>query len=164
MNDDPVRDEHRFRSCHTIYSVHFVHGRHTGPSNPLTKSKGSTKASLEPLDPTLRQHRVACTLLVPANIRAITRRYRKVRHTQTLRHAIVRQLCYPSNIFPPIAFSLRRHFFTGGFAIPYPESEYGKQCAQIIRRTPAIIQSESTTHGTSLTVAVLMLPAGGVKK
>ena len=46
---------------------------------------------------------------------------------------IVRQLCYPSKVSPPIvvklAFSLRRH----------------------IRRTLAIIQSESTTHGTSLT-------------
>ena len=77
---------------------------------------------------------MACTLLVPANIRAITRRYQKVRHTQiTLRHAIVRQLCYPSKVSPPIvvklAFSLWRH----------------------IRRMLAIIQSESTTHGTSLT-------------
>ena len=62
---------------------------------------------------------VACTLLVPVNIPATTRRYRKVRHTQiTLRHAIIRQLCYPSKISPPIvvklAFSLRRHFFQRG--------------------------------------------------
>ena len=50
-------------------------------------------------------------------------------------------LLYPSKVPPPIvvklAFSLRRH----------------------IRRTLAIIQSKSTTHGTSLTIAVLMLPA-----
>ena len=44
MMCDPVR-EHRFRSRHTVYSVHFVHGWHTGPSHPSTKSKGSTKAS-----------------------------------------------------------------------------------------------------------------------
>ena len=61
---------------------------------------------------------VACTLLVPAKIRATTRRYRKVRHTQLhLRHAIVWQLCYPSKMAPPIvvklAFSPRRHFSTG---------------------------------------------------
>ena len=57
-----------------VYSVNFVHGRHTGPSHLSTKSQLS----------------VACTFLVPANIRATTRRYRKVRHTQvTLRHAIV---------------------------------------------------------------------------
>ena len=66
--------------------------------------------------------------VTPANIRATTRRYRKVRHTQiTLGHAIVRHLCYPSNISPQIvvklAFSLRRHSFNGGFAISYPESD-----------------------------------------
>ena len=47
MMCDPVR-EHRFRSCHTVYSI-LSHERHTGPSNPSTKSKGSMKASLEPL-------------------------------------------------------------------------------------------------------------------
>ncbi len=87
-------------------------------------------ANLNTLDhPTLpstkSQLSVACTLLVPANIRATTRRYRKVRHTQVaLRHAIVWQLCYPSKVAPPIvvklAFSPRQHFFNGGFAISYP--------------------------------------------
>ena len=56
---------------------------------------------------TLRQLSVACTLLVPANIRATTRRYGKVRHKQiTLRHAIVRQICYPSKVSPPIVGKL----------------------------------------------------------
>ena len=122
---DPIR-QHRFRSCHTVYSVHFVHGRHTGPSHRSMKSQLS---------------------VVPANIRATTRRYRKVRHTQiTLRHATVRQLCYPSKISIPIVviFSSAPFFSTGGS--PSHTREYGKQRAQIIRRTLAIIQSESTTH------------------
>ena len=115
MMCDPVR-EHRFRSCHTVYSVHFVHGRHTGPS-PLRRRVRALRRLRRAL--TLPQPSVACTLLVPANIRATTRRYRKVRHTQiTLRNAIVRQLCYPSKISSPIvvklAFSLRRHFFQRG--------------------------------------------------
>ena len=59
---------------------------------------------------TLRQLIVACTLLVPANIRATTRRYRKVCRTQiTLRHAIGRQLCYPSSSNP----RLNLHFLFG---------------------------------------------------
>ena len=83
--------------------------QHTGPSHPSTKSQLS----------------VACTLLVSANIRATTRRYRKVRHTQVaLRHAIVWQLCYPSKMAPSIvvklAFSPWCHFFNGRFAILYP--------------------------------------------
>ena len=56
----------------------------------------TTTSFVEPL--TLRQLNVAGTLLVPANIRATTTRYRKVRRTQirpTLRNAIVRQICYP---------------------------------------------------------------------
>ena len=85
----------------------------------------------------------AHTLLVPANIRATTRRYRKVRHTL---YYIVRQLCYPSKVSPPIvvklAFSLRRH----------------------IRKTLAIIQSESTTHGTSLPSNGSSVDAAGGKE
>ncbi len=76
------------------------------------------------VEPTLRQFSVARTLLVLANTRATTRRYRKVRHAQiTLCHAIVRHICYPSkislSIVVKLAFSLRRHFFNGGFAISY---------------------------------------------
>ena len=104
MMCDPVR-KHRFRSCHTVYSVHFVHGRHTGPSHPLRRRVRALRRVRRAL--TLRQLSVACTLLVPANIRPTTRRY-----------AIVRQLCYSSKISPPIVvklvFSLRRHFFQRG--------------------------------------------------
>ena len=104
---------------------------------------------------------MACTLLVPANIRATTRRYRKVRHTQlhcamplSGNFAIQAKWLIQSSL--NLHFLLGAIFFNGGFAISLPDN-YGKQ------RTLAIIQSESTTHGTSLTVAVLMLPAGGVK-
>ena len=70
--------------------LHFVHGRHRLLDHP---------SLVEPL--TLRQLSVAGTLLVPANIRATTTRYRQVRCTQiTLRLAIVRQVCYPSSSNP----------------------------------------------------------------
>ena len=65
---------------------------------------------------------MACTLLVTANIRATTRRYRKGEHRLviTLRHVGVRQPCYPSKISSPIlklAFSVRCRFFNGDSAI-----------------------------------------------
>ena len=78
---DPVC-EHRFCSCHTIYFTLAIDdiGYWTIPS------------FVEPF--TLRHLSVAGTLLMPANIRATTTRYRKVRRTHiTLCHAIVRQLC-----------------------------------------------------------------------
>ena len=80
----------------------------------LRRRVGALRRLRRALKPTLRQLSVACTLLVPANIRANTRRYRKVRHTQIiLRHAIVRQLCYPSKISPPIVINL--HLLFGPF-------------------------------------------------
>ena len=86
---DPVC-EHRFRSCHTIYFILSIDdiGYWTIPS------------FVEPF--TLGHLSVAGTLLVPANIRATTTRYRKVRRTRhiTLCHAIVRQLCYPRSYNP----------------------------------------------------------------
>ena len=98
MMCDPVR-EHRFRSCHTIYSVHLSMGDIL--DHPTLRRR--VKA-LRRLRRTLTHRQLK---LVPANIRATTRRYRKVRHTHiTLGHAIVRQLCYPSNISPPIVVKL----------------------------------------------------------
>ena len=67
---------------------------------------------------------------------------------------IVRQLCYPSKISPTIlvklAFSLLRQSF---FSMGAPPSHIhiprmGKTAPECIRRTPAIIQSESSTQGT----------------
>ena len=128
MMCDPVR-EHRFRSCHTVYSVHLSMGDIL--DHPTLRRRVRVQRRLRRAL-TLRQLSMACNLLVPAHIRATTRRYRKVRHTKiTLGHAIVRQLCYPCNISPPIvvklAFSLRRHFFNGGFAISYPESDASRE-------------------------------------
>ena len=124
MMCDPVR-EHRFCSCHLLGS--FVHGRIR--DHPTLRRRVRALRRLRRAL-TLRQFSVACTILVPVNIRATTRRYRKIRHTQiTLGHAIVRQLSYPSNISPQIvvklSFSLRRHSFNGGggFAISYPECD-----------------------------------------
>ena len=129
--------------------LHFVHGRHTGPSNTSTKSKGSTKASLEPL--------------LFANIawRALSWcRRTSVQPPDDIEKSVTHRPCaMPLSGYVAIqAKSLLQ-------LLRHPISrEYGKQRVQIIRRTLAIIQSESPTHGTSLTVSVLMLPAGGVKK
>ena len=115
----PMRTSFPLLSHHLL---HFVHGQHRLLDHP------TLRRAL-----TLRQLSVAGTLLVPANIRATTRRYRKVRRTQiTLRHAIVRQLAIKA---PPIlvklAFSLRRHFFQRGLRHLIAR-EYGKQRAQVI--------------------------------
>ena len=93
------------------------------PTN-LRKSVKLDHPTLRRRGTALRMLRVARTLLVLANTRATTRRFRKVRHAQiSLRHAIVRHICYPSkiplSIVVTLAFSLRRHFFNGGFAISY---------------------------------------------
>ena len=108
MMCDPVR-EHRFRSCHTIYSVHLSMGDIL--DHPTLRRR---VRALRRLRRTLTHRQLK---LVPANIRATTRRYRKVRHTQiTLGHAIVRQLCYPSNISPPIVVKLPKlHFLSAPF-------------------------------------------------
>ena len=104
---DPVC-EHRF---HTVYFI-------------LSKddiSYWTTPSFVEAL--TLRQLSMAATILVTANIRATTTRYRKVRRTPiTLRHAIVRQLCYPSSSNP--------HFLFGAIFFNWGST----------RRTLAIIQ------------------------
>ena len=69
-----------------------------------------------------------------ANIRATARRYRKVCRTQIT-----------------LAFSLRHNFlFFQQWLCHLISREYGKQRAQIIRRTLAIIQSGSTTQGPPL--------------
>ena len=112
MMCDPVR-EHRFRSCHTIYSVHLSMSDIL--DHPTLRRR---VRALRRLRRTLRPRALDplhIANLVPANIRATTRRYRKVRHTQiTLGHAIVRQLCYPSNISPPIVIKLPKlHFLFG---------------------------------------------------
>ena len=96
MMCDPIR-HHRFRSRHTVNFIFSVGNilEHPTLGGP----------------PTLRQPSVAYTLLVPANIRATTRRYWEISRTQiALCHASVRQLRYPSIICLPIvikfAFSL----------------------------------------------------------
>ena len=123
MMCDPVR-EHRFRSCHTVYSVHLSMGDIL--DHPTLRRRVRAQQRLRRAL-TLRQLSVACTLLVPANIRATTRRYGS-KPKITLGHAIVRQLCYPSNIFPPIvvklAFSLRRHFSTGASPSHIPRATH----------------------------------------
>ena len=145
MMCNPV-SEHRFRSCYTVYSVYFVHGRHI-LDHPTLRPRVRAQRRLH-RTLTLRQLSVACTLLVSANIHATTRRYRKVRHTQiTLCHAIVRQLCYPGKISPPIvvkfAFSLRRHGLRRQILISRERRivRIIWKTARAIRGTLAIIQS-----------------------
>ena len=92
--------------------------------------------------------RVACTLLVPVNIRATTRWYGEVRRIQiTLCHAIhCRQLCNPSKISPTI--SSAPVVFSMGTPPSHIPRMWKTAPPEIIRRTLAIIQSESTTQGT----------------
>ena len=110
--------------------LHFVHGRHRLLDHP---------SFVEPL--TLRQLSVAGsagTLLVPANIRATSTRYRKVRRTQiTLRHAIVRQSCL--TISDMAQDSLNLYFLFGAIFFNRGSDlrlrhlisrEYGKQSAR----------------------------------
>ena len=98
--------------------LHFVHGRHRLLDHPILRR------ALTP-----RQLSVACTLLVPANIRATTRRYRKAHRTQfTLRHATVRQLCYPNASNPRLHFLFGAIFFQRGLR-HLISREYGKQRA-----------------------------------
>ena len=107
--------------------LHFVHGRLLATGPPILRR------ALTP-----RQLSVACTLLVPANIRATTRRYRKVHRTQiTVRHATVRQLCYLNSSNPRLHFLFGAIFFNGDSAISYPEN---MENSTRIRRTLAIIQ------------------------
>ena len=105
--------------------LHFVHGRHRLLDHP------TLRRAL-----TFRQLSVACNLVVPANIRATTIRYRKVCRTQaTLLSKLLQS-------------SLNLHFFQRGLS-HIISREYGKQRAQVILKTLAIIQWESTTQGTS---------------
>ena len=98
--------------------LHFVHGRHRLLDHPIL---------CRALTP--RQLSVACTLLVPANIRATTRWYRKAHRTQfTLRHATVRQLCYPNASNPRLHFLFGAIFFQRGLRHLICR-EYGKQRA-----------------------------------
>ena len=127
---DPVC-EHRFRSCHALYFILSMDdiGYWTTPS------------FVEPL--TLRQLSVAGTLLVPANIRATTTRYRKVRRTQiTLRQATLLSKLLQSSL--NLHFLFGAIFSTGALSLRHLISrEYGKQRAQVIRRTLVIIQNEN---------------------
>ena len=96
---------------------------------------------------------VGYTLLVPANIRATTRRYGEVSRTQiTLCHATVLQIRYPGKISLPIlikfAFSLWCQSFFSLGAPPSHIPRMWKTAPEIIRRTLAIIQSESATLDT----------------
>ena len=139
---DPVC-EHRFRSCHTIYFIVSIDdiGYWTIPS------------FVEPF--TFRHISVAGTLLVPANIRATTMRYRQVHRTHIIVcHAIVRQFCYPSSYNPRYTciFSAAPFFSTGALRLRhliYSENLENSARARVIRTTLAIIQWESITQGTS---------------
>ena len=112
--------------------LHFVHGRHRLLDHP---------SFVEPL--TLRQLSVAGsagTILVPANIRATSTRYRtlEVRRTQiTLRHAIVRQSCLTISDMAQVSLNL--YFLFGAIIFNRGSDlrlrhlisrEYGKQSAR----------------------------------
>ena len=133
--------------------LHFVHGQHRLLDHP---------SFVEPL--TLRQLSVAGsagTLLVPANIRATSTRYRKVRRTQiTLRHAIVRQSCLAQDslnlyfLFGAI-FSIGAQIYAS--AISYPENMENRARASYPKNAgdyPMRIH-----HPRHVTGAVLMMPA-----
>ena len=130
---DPVC-EHRFRSCHTIYFILSTDdiGYWTIPS------------FVEPFTP--RHLSGAGTLLMPANIRAITIRYRK-----SVAHILhcARQLCI---------FSSAPFFSTGALCLRHFISrEYGKQRASYPKN--AGDYPMRSHHPRPVTVAVLMQPA-----
>ena len=157
---DPVR-EHRFRSCHTVYSVNFVHGRHTGPYNPSTKSKGSTKASLEPL----HFANIACRALSWC-------RRTSVRPPDDIEKSVTHRPCtiplsgnfaIQAKSLPQLHFLFGAIFSTGASTSHIPRiwktarANYPKNAGDYP------IEIHHPWHVT-ITVAVLMLPAGGVKK
>ena len=90
--------------------------------------------------------------MVPANIRTTTRRYGEVSRTQiTLCHATVRQLRYPSKISFTILIKFVFSLWWVVFSLGAPPSHIPimwKSAPEIIWRTLAIIQSESTTLDT----------------
>ena len=147
---DPVC-EHRFRSCHTVYFILSMDdiGYWTTPS------------FVEPL--TLRQLSVAGTLLVPTNIRATTKRYRKVRRTHFFNCAMPLSGNFAIQA-PPILvkleFSLRRPFFQRASTISYPENmENGaRKLSEERWRLSNENPSPKARHGSSVDAA------GGVTK
>ena len=104
MMCDPVR-EHRFRSCHTIYSVHLSMGDIL--DHPTLRRR---VRALRRLRRTLTLRQLGAGEH-PCDHQTISK---SPSHTQiTLGHAIVRQLCYPSNISPPTVKLPKLHFLFG---------------------------------------------------
>ena len=145
---DPPVCEHRFRSCHTVYFILSMDDIGYWITPPF----------VEPV--TLRQLSMADTLLVPANIRATTTRYRKF-----VAHRLHCAMPLSGNFAiqaPPIlvklAFSLRRHFFQRGSTpapsyIPrYMENSARKlseECWRLSNENP----SPKARHGSSVDAA-----------
>ena len=113
MMCDPVR-EHRFCSCHTVYSVHFVHGRHTGPSNPSTKSKGFVRAL------NLRQHSRRTSVRPPDDIEKTVTHRLHCAMPLSGNFAIQAKSLLQSSL--NLHFLFGAIFFNGGFTISYPKN------------------------------------------
>ena len=158
---DPVR-EHRFRSCHTIYSVHLSMGDIL--DHPTLRRR---VRALRRLRRTLTLRQLGAGEH-PCDHQTISKSPSHTYYTGpchcpatllSMQHLLQSSLNSLSCIFFSAPF-----FSTGASPSHIPRAthrennNYGKQRAQIIRRMLAIIQSQSTTNGTSL--AVLMLPAG----
>ena len=150
---DPVC-EHCFRSCHTVYFILSM-----GDIGSTTVDRILDHPTLRRALITLRQLSMACTLLVPANIRPTTSRYRKVRRTQiTLRHAIVRPLAIKApSILVKLPFSLRCHFSKG---VPPSHIPRIWKTARASYPKNAGDYPMGIHYPRHVTVAVLMLPAG----
>ena len=104
---------------------------------------------------------VACTRLVPANIRATTRRCRKVRHTQaTLHHAIFWQLYFAIQAKWLLQSSLNLQFLFGAI---FSTGTSPSNTLRIWKTENAGNYPIGIHHPWHVTNGSTMLPVGGVK-
>ena len=134
--------EHRFCSCHTVYFILSMGdiGDHPTLRRALT----------------LHQHSVAGTLALCAGEHPCD--YQTI-HNKSPSHTDYTAPCHcqATLLSKLLHSSLNLHFLfgaiffstAGGSAISCPENMENRANAQVIRRTLAIIQWESTTRGTS---------------